>query len=194
MFWPHLQKCYMFECAWPCTLIPVSTTVLLCKICTVENKLNWHYYLIFVVFFSLLNSVGGKFNIKCDVYDKCAGMSKTQTQPDTFRANTRFSHMCRFQMASKRQRLLPTSHTHIYKVMTHLWDPPDQVSCYYQKQSIKKKAKSNTGGGEGFTERNKFTPLIIRGKMERSLWWHQSNAKSNCTSSLTHPLHWRWTS
>lgn len=55
-------------------------------------------------------------------------------QSDTFSTNTRFSHMCRLQMASKRQWAMPTSHA--AKVLPHSRDPSDRVSCEDQRQKI----------------------------------------------------------
>lgn len=52
-------------------------------------------------------------------------------QSDTVATNTRFSHMCRLQMASKRQRAMPTSHA---EVLPHSRDPLDRVSCEDQRR------------------------------------------------------------
>ncbi len=44
--------------------------------------------------------------------------------------------------------------------MTHPRDPSNQVPCWDQKQSVKKRtAKSKTDGAEGFTEETELPPL-----------------------------------
>ncbi len=71
--------------------------------------------------------------------------------------------------------------------MTHPWDPSNQVSCGDQKQSIKKKtkkkAKSKTEGGEGFTERERQYYLPYNKRINGKIF---VTASKRLHVSLTH--------
>lgn len=68
--------------------------------------------------------------------------------------DTRFSHMCQFQMASKRQQVMPTSHTR-----AKWWPTPEspltRLYAEIKKQSIKEEIRTDVGEGSTLRERER---------------------------------------
>lgn len=83
--------------------------------------------------------------------------------------DTRFSHMCQFQMASKRQQVMPTSHTR-----AKWWPTPEspltRLYAEIKKQSIKEEIRTDVGEGSTLREREReeTTRLTTRGKIRVS--------------------------
>lgn len=79
-------------------------------------------------------------------------LSVTLPIKNVWACDTRFSHMCQFQMASKRQQVMPTSHTR-----TKWWPTPEspltRLYAEIKERSIKEEIRTDVGEGSTVRER-----------------------------------------